>query len=54
MESAIKLAVEGGWDYKDMPVHLSQRFMGDLNCVIWCDPTFWQALGKAEGWGKTK
>jgi len=50
MEQAIKKAIEGGWDHKDMLVHLPQEYMGDLNCVIWCDPKFWQALGKALGW----
>ncbi len=54
---AIKKAVEGGW----RPKH-SARFMenvegGEVNAIIQVadhfalDPSFWQALGRVEGWG---
>jgi len=60
METAIKRAIEGGWKtswvvngnflkdecYGTILDHLNHA---DSNFLL--NPTFWQALGKAEGWG---
>lgn len=53
METAIKKAIEGGYkcgfglgdSYPE-----SYKMCRDYSAVL--DPAFWQALGKAEGWGR--
>ncbi len=53
MEKAIKKAIEGGYATK-----CCQEFNSGSNHHLvlhekeyfWCNPLFWQALGKAEGW----
>ncbi len=45
MEKAIQKAIEGGWD-KDRGM-CEEYFCSE---AAWCDPLFWQALGKAMGW----
>lgn len=50
MEKAIKKAIEGGFDAKNYPLNLDEKYMHDLNCIILLDPLFWQALGEVEGW----
>lgn len=48
METAIKRAIEGGYDeHKYDGAHVSLK---ELTAIVTSDPTFWQALGKAEGW----
>ena len=49
---AIQKAVEGGWDSEEcqVPIGARGRFNYDR---AWLDPTFWQALGKTEGWAET-
>lgn len=46
METAIKLAIEGGWE--------DRQFGFDCEIDTWqhttSDPIFWQCLGKALGW----
>jgi hypothetical protein len=50
MEEAIKLAIEkGGYPHYS---HTEEPLMYDAKCMIVLDPKFWQALGKALGWGK--
>lgn len=44
MENAIKRAIEGGWNGHPSWMKNWERAV--------LDPTFWQALGKAEGWKK--
>ncbi len=48
METIIKTAIQGGYDYHNviMPMHSGQA---NFERVI-LDPPFWQALGKACGW----
>lgn len=43
MEQAIKKAIEGGWEPKQVWDKCDSYLL---------DPFFWQALGKAEGWAK--
>ncbi len=48
MNEAIKLAIEkGGYKYPSKPV------IDASQAVLVCNPLFWQALGKALGWGET-
>jgi hypothetical protein len=49
MKQAIQKAIEGGWHptYLTLP-HLS-KFKSDKEVLL--DPLFWQAFGKAMGWG---
>ncbi len=64
MEKAIKKAIEGGWDsctcgftINKLNGHASYCSMNQTSgwsTSIFLDPLFWQALGKAEGWGKTE
>lgn len=67
MENAIKKSIEGGWKWNNRETKYEKFYydrylfaidggsrtqllsMGDI--VI--DPLFWQAVGKAEGWGIT-
>lgn len=66
MENAIKKAIEGGYKNGLMPSKFTDKysFWGDViskssenfmfyYSEILLDPTFWQALGKAEGWAMT-
>lgn len=50
MEKVIQKAIEGGWVAKCCfkPEKNWHWYKGD----IFLDPLFWQALGKAMGWGK--
>lgn len=54
IEESIKRAVAAGW-----PITLKEKYQrdnlaGHLTGDFWqkhvCDPLFWQALGKSEGW----
>ena len=49
---ALKLAIEKG-GYKELPKRYNERFevYEFDNQAILLDPLFWQALGKALGWG---
>lgn len=48
MKQAITKAIEGG--YQPKIFGYANGNFSHKNEVIWCDPAFWQALGKAEGW----
>lgn len=51
MKKIIKKAIEGG--YKKAPLRQSEWVIGFYkDCVL--DPLFWQALGKACGWGNKR
>ena|SRR3990167_3010575 len=61
METAIKKAIEGGyrkghiWGVENN-IYILQNEKGDRYGTLFVeqillDPLFWQALGKAEGWG---
>jgi hypothetical protein len=56
MKEAIKKAIEEGWIFKGMP-QVQTAWLLENSEVLWpkivLDPLFWQALGKAEGWGTT-
>lgn len=52
-KQAIEKAIEGG--FKINPVILNEWggvIMHDLACELTCDPSFWQALGKALEWSE--
>src|SRR3990167_6920478 len=52
MEKAIKKAIEGGYKLPWISArHISTivRYKDNYS-VLFLDPLFWQALGKAEGW----
>ena len=53
MAEAIKRAIKGGWADEEALVFTKDRsFETKMRlCVILLDNLFWQALGKAEGWG---
>ena len=67
MEQAIKKAIEGGWQKENRTIlkfefghpYTFLWFTKDKKCdmeiityKILLDPKFWEALSKAEGWGK--
>ncbi|HVB33734.1 MAG TPA: hypothetical protein VNJ52_05090 [Patescibacteria group bacterium] len=47
IEQAIKKAIEGGWKDK-WDLDPENRHGSD----VFLDPSFWQSLGKALGWGE--
>lgn len=64
IEEAIKKAIEGGYtdprpsvsamnprEDREKAIILDALIKLNWNPVIYCDPAFWQALGKAMGWG---
>lgn len=63
MKEVIQKAIEGGYKFREYDlVEDNSRFFrpdGDgaflqaLPEQIWCDPLFWQCLGKSFGWGET-
>ena len=59
IETAIKKAIEGGWKgayIRQFWVSDDVRLGSDNNFEltgVFLDPLFWQALGKAMGWGDT-
>lgn len=65
MKEAIQKAIVGGWVWdKDMSTRLLEVSNVDISISarngswiqmlpyekLWCDPLFWQSLGKALGW----
>ncbi len=57
METAIKKAIEGGWrnDFKpDFIVSMETFICRQDKYKVLLDPKFWQALGKAEGWKRSR
>lgn len=53
IEQAIREAVEkGGYKLPNYYYHVEIGDYTDLfvHQIVWCDPAFWQALGKARGW----
>jgi len=59
METIIKKAIKGGWGgmeekYVKLFSHFSQKTQVDNFKTFSCDPLFWQAIGKACGWGIKK
>lgn len=55
MEKAIKLSIEGGYSVSNaVNSRWAERAEEKDYSNIVIDPLFWQALGKVEGWGKTK
>lgn len=59
IEKAIKKAIEGGWDRRkydgDTAVHSDGQYKTfTSNADILLSKSFWQALGKAEGWSDKK
>lgn len=51
MNEAIKLAIEGGYKCTLEPNDWGGYLTHDVVCITVCDSLFWQALGKAMGWG---
>jgi hypothetical protein len=53
-QDAIKQAIEGGWNTKRSEHPMVTWFDDKHLCLseMFTDPLFWQALGKARGWGK--
>lgn len=47
MKEAIQKAKQEGWRCKQ---HTEQSYPDEKWQFVTSDPTFWQALGKAEGW----
>lgn len=58
MEQAIQKAIEGGYEKSDYDLTRFDKLtvvgLPEACAPILLDPLFWQALGKAEGWGKTQ
>lgn len=59
MENIIRKSIEGGYDNdatRDLLTDFGKKIYAryDTYCMIFCDHLFWQALGKACGWDKTK
>ena len=61
MNKAIQKAIEGGWNgtivkpdtrVYDLPEY-KMAYDHTRFCIALLDPLFWQALGKAEGWGNS-
>jgi hypothetical protein len=51
METIIKCAIKGGYTRHEH--HLQNSWGTDTYCpMLFCDPSFWQAIGKACGWTK--
>ncbi len=57
METAIRKAIEGGYEIHGMILKEDNLFYSghplksEIENKALLDPLFWQALGKAEGWG---
>ncbi len=51
MKEAIQKAIEGGWETKHNFNDWGGEIMSDFANEALLDPLFWQALGKALGWG---
>ena len=51
IETFTQKAVEGGFEYHDLPIDLSE---GDYGRIILIDPLAWQAVGKTEKWETEK
>lgn len=50
-QAAIEKAIEGGWRNGRAWRGQNDAYTYEWCCVVALDPTFWQALGKALGWG---
>lgn len=56
-QKAIERAIEGGWSPKQNDAGFSMARLSIGSDIkegnLYTDPLFWQALGKAEGWGSS-
>ena len=50
METAIKKAIEGGWNDRLYRVDTGNDKVWTHHSSLLLDPLFWQALGKSMGW----
>jgi hypothetical protein len=50
IQEAIKLAIENGYNWERRKDYMAGGSTSE--CLLVCDPKFWQCLGKGMGWGR--